>query len=218
MPRRALASPRHSRRLRRALHRRHRLRRQQTYFQVCYPEDTVASSLVDYRAGAGFEGMYEYEPPNGDDSASSPPASPTPASSAIRPSSSASPTPTTPSANPAWTPDQGTCQATFTWAAGTQPNPEHRQSSRHHALTPATSCSVSSLSRMDHSRQRPTPHQLARSRRRPHRRARPARPSQSDHRLDHDLPAISPAAGSASSACFLLIALSLCELRLAVLV
>ena len=37
-----------------------------TYFQVCYPEDTVASSLVDYRTGAGFEGMYEYEPPDGD--------------------------------------------------------------------------------------------------------------------------------------------------------
>ena len=36
------------------------------FFQVCYPEDTVASMLVGYRAGAGFEGMYEYEPPNGD--------------------------------------------------------------------------------------------------------------------------------------------------------
>ena len=40
-----------------------------TFFQVCYPEDTVASMLVGYRAGSGFEGMYEYEPPNGDDSA-----------------------------------------------------------------------------------------------------------------------------------------------------
>ena len=37
-----------------------------TFFQVCYPEDTVQSMLVDYRTGAGFEGLYEYEPPNGD--------------------------------------------------------------------------------------------------------------------------------------------------------
>ncbi len=41
---------------------------EQHYFQVCYPEDTVASVLSAYRAGAGFEGMYEYEPPGGDDS------------------------------------------------------------------------------------------------------------------------------------------------------
>jgi hypothetical protein len=37
-----------------------------SFFQVCYPEDTVASTLADHRAGTGFEGMYEYEPPNAD--------------------------------------------------------------------------------------------------------------------------------------------------------
>ena len=35
-------------------------------FQVCYTEDTVASTLADYRAGAGFEGMFEYAPPDAD--------------------------------------------------------------------------------------------------------------------------------------------------------
>jgi hypothetical protein len=34
------------------------------FFQVCYPEDTAASTLADYRAGTGFEGMFEYEPPD----------------------------------------------------------------------------------------------------------------------------------------------------------
>jgi hypothetical protein len=37
-----------------------------SFFQVCYPEDTVASTLAAYRAGTGFEGMYEYEPPGAD--------------------------------------------------------------------------------------------------------------------------------------------------------
>jgi len=36
------------------------------FFQVCYPEDTVASTLADYRTDVGFEGMYEYAPPDSD--------------------------------------------------------------------------------------------------------------------------------------------------------
>ncbi|HEY9127390.1 MAG TPA: hypothetical protein VIM62_09710 [Acidobacteriaceae bacterium] len=36
------------------------------FFQVCDVEDTVASTLIDYRTAAGFEGMYEYEPPDSD--------------------------------------------------------------------------------------------------------------------------------------------------------
>jgi len=36
------------------------------FFQVCDDEDTVASTLTAFRTGAGFEGMYEYEPPNSD--------------------------------------------------------------------------------------------------------------------------------------------------------
>jgi hypothetical protein len=36
------------------------------FFQPCYDEDTVAATLAAFRTGAGFEGMYEYEPPNAD--------------------------------------------------------------------------------------------------------------------------------------------------------
>ncbi len=109
------------------------------FFQVCYPEDTVASMLIDYRTGAGFEGMYEYEPPNGDIS-----TVPTGFPDACLVSDPdivfGKPDPDDPDANPAWSPDQNTCQAAFTWAAGprsstgaannsaggSQLNPEHR--------------------------------------------------------------------------------------------
>jgi hypothetical protein len=103
-----------------------------TYFQVCYPEDTVASSLVDYRSGVGFEGLYEYEPPNGDLS-----IVPTGIPDACLVTDAyivlGKPDPNDPDVNPAWTPDQNTCQASFAWAGGppissggNQTNPEHR--------------------------------------------------------------------------------------------
>ena len=96
-----------------------------TYFQVCYPEDTVASSLIDYRSGAGFEGLYEYEPPNGDLS-----IVPTGIPDACLVTNAfivlGKPDPNDPSVNPAWTPDQKTCEASFTWNNGSQLNPEHR--------------------------------------------------------------------------------------------
>jgi hypothetical protein len=96
-----------------------------TYFQVCYPEDTVASSLVDYRSGAGFEGLYEYEPPNGDLS-----IVPTGIPDACLVTNPyivlGKPDSNDPSINPAWTPDQNTCQASFTWEDGARANPEHR--------------------------------------------------------------------------------------------
>jgi len=96
-----------------------------TFFQVCYPEDTVASMLVGYRAGAGAEGMYEYEPPNGDDSAI---ATGLPDACLVSDPTIVlgKPDPDDPDANPAWAPDQNTCQATFTQAGGLQTNPEHR--------------------------------------------------------------------------------------------
>jgi hypothetical protein len=96
-----------------------------TFFQVCYPEDTVASTLVGYRAGAGFEGMYEYEPPNGDDSQI---ATGLPDACLVGDPSIVlgKPDPDDPDANPAWTSDQNTCQATFTQVGGLQTNPEHR--------------------------------------------------------------------------------------------
>ena len=96
-----------------------------TYFQVCYPEDTVASSLADYRSGAGFEGLYEYEPPNGDLS-----IVPTGIPDACLVTDPyivlGKPDLDDPNVNPAWTPDQNTCQASFSWRNGGQLNPEHR--------------------------------------------------------------------------------------------
>jgi len=96
-----------------------------TFFQVCYPEDTVASTLVGYHAGSGFEGMYEYEPPNGDDSEI---ATGLPDACLVSDPSIVlgKPDPDDPDANPAWAADQNTCQATFTQVGGLQTNPEHR--------------------------------------------------------------------------------------------
>jgi len=95
------------------------------YFQVCYPEDTVASVVSDYRTGAGAEGMYEYEPPGGDDSEIArglPDACFVSDSSAVL----GKPDSDDPGANPIWSPDQGTCQATFTTVDSLQTNPEHQ--------------------------------------------------------------------------------------------
>lgn len=96
------------------------------FFQVCYPEDTVASSLVDYRSGAGFEGMYEYAPPNADISTT--PSGIPDACLVTNPNIVlGKPDPDDPDANPAWTPAQDTCEASLQWAAGGQSNPEHRR-------------------------------------------------------------------------------------------
>jgi hypothetical protein len=96
------------------------------YFQVCYPEDSVPSVLFDYRAGAGFEGMYEYEPPGGDDSSI---ATGLPDACLVSDPSVVlgKPDPDDPDANPIWSPDQGSCQAIFHFRGGLQTNPEHRE-------------------------------------------------------------------------------------------
>ena len=111
--------------LRRALSRRHRYAGT-TFFQVCYPEDTVASVVAGYRAGAGFEGMYEYEPPRADITADRhwPPRCLPRQRSLHR---LGKPDPDDPDSNPSWSPDQGTCQATFMAVGGIQANPEHRR-------------------------------------------------------------------------------------------
>ena len=95
------------------------------FFQVCYPEDTVPSVLADYGAGTGFEGMSEYGPPGSDESLI---ASGLPDACLVgdRWAVLGKPDPDDPDSNPVWTPGQGTCQATFTWAGGAQVNPEHR--------------------------------------------------------------------------------------------
>lgn len=103
-----------------------------TFFQVCYPEDTVASTLSDDRNGKGFEGMYEYVFPGADITLIA-----TGLPDACLVSDPwvvlGKPNPDDPDANPAWSQDQNTCQATFTWAedhhtssGGARVNPEHR--------------------------------------------------------------------------------------------
>jgi hypothetical protein len=94
------------------------------FFQVCYPEDTVASTLADYRDGAGFEGMYEYEPPDADISQI---ATGLPDACLVSDPSVAlgKPNPDDPDANPAWSPPS--CDATYTFLGDGATNPEHRQ-------------------------------------------------------------------------------------------
>lgn len=95
------------------------------FFQVCYPEDSVPSVLFDYHAGAGFEGMYEYEPPGGDDSsiATGLPDGCLVSNPAVV---LGKPDPDDPDANPVWSPDQGSCLAVLHFAHGLETNPEHR--------------------------------------------------------------------------------------------
>jgi hypothetical protein len=96
------------------------------FFQVCYPEDSVASVLFVTQAGAGFEGMYEYEPPGADDSSI---ATGLPDACLVSDPSVilGKPDPDDPDANPVWDPNQGSCQAIFHFRGGKQTNPEHRE-------------------------------------------------------------------------------------------
>jgi len=102
------------------------------FFQVCYPEDTVTSTLADFRDGAGFEGMFEYAPPNSDISqiATGLPDACLLAGPTI---TLGKPDPDDLDANPAWTPNQDSCQATYVVAGDGAANPEHR---RFHASIP----------------------------------------------------------------------------------
>jgi len=92
-----------------------------TFFQACYPEDTVVSTLGNYRYNVGFEGMYEYEPPDTDRSEI--PIG-LPGACLV--------------ANPEtlfgklnsdgdllWTPSQNTCLSTFSAATDPKSTPEH---------------------------------------------------------------------------------------------
>jgi hypothetical protein len=95
------------------------------FFQVCDDEDAVAPMLGAYHAGAGFEGMYEYEPPGGDDSSVAmglPDACLVSDPSAVLGKAD----PDNPESNPVWSADQNSCQATFTTVGGARANPEHR--------------------------------------------------------------------------------------------
>jgi hypothetical protein len=89
------------------------------YFQVCYPEDAVPAMLDSYHAGAGFEGMFEYSPPNSDITTI---ARGLPDACLVSDPDAdlGKPDPDDDSANPIWAP--GTCAATF---AADHSNPEH---------------------------------------------------------------------------------------------
>ncbi len=97
-----------------------------SFFQVCYPEDTVASSLSSFQAGAGFEGMFEYAPPNADLTAI---ARGLPDACLVSDPSTAlgKPDRDDPDANPIWTPDQPGCLATFGAAHDADAGPENRR-------------------------------------------------------------------------------------------
>ena len=87
------------------------------FFQVCDDEDAVAPMLSAYHAGAGFEGMYEYEPPGGDDSSIAtglPDACLVSDPSAVLGKAD----PDNPDSNPVWSAGENSCEATFTTVNG----------------------------------------------------------------------------------------------------
>jgi hypothetical protein len=92
------------------------------FFQACDSEDAVPSVLSAYRAGAGFEGMYEYAPPGSDRSQIAtglPDACLTADSVAVL--GHADPG----SDEPIWNAQENSCIATYRWAGGRAANPEH---------------------------------------------------------------------------------------------
>jgi len=96
------------------------------FFQVCYPEDTVASTLADYRNGVGFEGMYEYEPPGADLTMI---ARGLPDACLVTDPTTefGKPDPDDPDANPIWASGQGSCRATFNATHDRATGPENRR-------------------------------------------------------------------------------------------
>jgi len=93
------------------------------YFQACWTEDTVASVVASYRAGAGFEGMNEYEPPNSELEGI---ATGLPDACLVSDAKTVLGKPGEDGANPAWGAQDGSCIAAFSWRGGQDTNPEHR--------------------------------------------------------------------------------------------
>jgi hypothetical protein len=94
------------------------------FFQVCWPEDTVASVLSDYRAGTGFEGMYEYEPPASDATLI---AMALPDACLVDDANAELGRQDAGTGNLVWDAGQGSCSATFAWRRHGDENPEHRE-------------------------------------------------------------------------------------------
>jgi hypothetical protein len=88
------------------------------FHQSCAPEDSVGAVVESFRAGKGAEGTDEYAPPAADDSLV---ATDLPAACLM-------PNPLTPlgggdpDLTPEWTPEQGSCQATFAFDLGGGPD------------------------------------------------------------------------------------------------
>ena len=99
------------------------------FFQVCYPEDTVASTLAAYRADAGFEGMYEYAPPDSDRELI--PMGLPEACLMTDPKTALGKTDD--DGDLVWSANQGSCVATFAAARDLRSDPEHL---RIHAMAP----------------------------------------------------------------------------------
>ncbi len=98
------------------------------YFQACHPEDTVPTMLNSYNTGAGFEGMFEYSPPDSDITTIAR-GLPDACLVSAPDTDLGQPDPDDPSANPIWAANQNSCSATFSFtrkAAGqASHNPEH---------------------------------------------------------------------------------------------
>ena len=92
-----------------------------SYFQVCDNEDNVTAMLAGYRAGAGFEGTDEYEPPGGDNTEV---ATGLPDGCLVGDPEMKLGVKSTEGANPDWWAEQGSCEAVVRaefW------QPEHRR-------------------------------------------------------------------------------------------
>ncbi len=134
-----------------------------TFFQVCYPEDTVASTLTDYHTGAGFEGMYEYAPPGADIIQI---AAGLPNACLVSDPSAAlgKPDPDDPDANPIWSSGSGQLSG---YVRGSRRHAYESRTSadRCHNSSLRLSCAASpSFSRVDLAPQRPASHRLAAAR------------------------------------------------------
>jgi 6-pyruvoyl-tetrahydropterin synthase-like protein len=80
------------------------------FFQPCDDEDAVAPMVNVYRSGAGFEGVYEYEPIGADNSLV---ATGLPDACLVANPNITLGVVDTPDANPDWWVEQGTCEAVF---------------------------------------------------------------------------------------------------------
>lgn len=94
-----------------------------TYFQPCDDEDAVAPMVNVYRSGAGFDGVYEYEPIGADNGVV---ATGLPDACLVADPQTQLGILDTPGANPDWWVEQNSCEAVFSAnPKEAEANPEH---------------------------------------------------------------------------------------------